>query len=113
MFRLFSNTLEAAFLPGMHGPESSTEIIISYDRNVVADNNFLERVARSVLTYSVVNWFQSNMQRIDNSISIDSYRGYLLTHDLNDIADWVGHYSDVSLHNLGSSNEAHLWIIFQ
>ena len=113
MFRLFPNTLEAAFLPGMNGPESSTQIIISYDQNVVEDNDFLERVARSLITYAVVNWFRNDMGRIENEIRLSSYRGYLLTHGHNDIADWVGLYNDCSLHNLGSPHEAQLWIIFQ
>ena len=113
MFRLFPNTLEAAFLPGMHGPESSTQIIISYDRDTVEDNAFLEQVARSMITYAVVNWFQSDMGQIESPIRLNAFRGYLLTHGHNEIADWVGYFQNCSIQNLGSPHQAQLWIIFQ
>ena len=104
-FRLFSL--------GFHIPENSTEVSISYTTTQVAANEFLERLARQIVTHVIQEWLFGNSDTIEENICIPTLRAHLMNRGEIDLAQWIEQFDALSIHSLGSTIGTSVWIILQ
>ena len=101
---------QAVQLRPMH--DNGCEVIISYTAQSVQDNRSLETVARHLITQSIVGWLTGDAELIDGYVSLNVLRNHLISENLNELAEWVGSFSEVTMHNLNDREWTCVWIIF-
>ena len=77
-----------------------TEVIISYTAETIMPDRSLEKIARLLITQSIVGWLTGDAESIDENVSLNVLRDHLFNENLHELAAWVDSFNDVSMHNL-------------
>jgi len=72
----------------------------------------LEKIAKLLITQSIVGWLTGNVDLIDEYVSLNVLRDHLFNENLHDLAAWIDSFNDVSMHNLNDREWTCVWIIF-
>lgn len=89
-----------------------TEVIISYTSENIQSNSALEKIARVLITQTIISWLTGIGESLDEYVSLNVLRSHLLAENLVELADWVGSFNDLSMSNLDSTEWTCVWIIF-
>ena len=108
------NTIQLQQAVQMRSPLQNiqTEVIISYTAETTMPNRSLEKIARLLITQSIVGWLKGEADLIDEYVSVNVLRDHLFNENLHELAAWVDSFNDVSMHNLNDREWTCVWIIF-